>query len=85
VPRLGFNAEIRGRKVRGIARDMVGYARHALVRRKHLDRSGRDESHFLDALEPLIESGKTPAELLLEKFSNEWQGSVDPVFTELAY
>ena len=85
VPRQGFNAEIRGRKVRGLARDMVSLARHALARRKHLDRSGRDETHFLDALEPLIESGKTPAELLLEKFDTEWGGSVDPVFTELAY
>jgi glutamate--cysteine ligase len=64
---------------------MVSFARHALARRKHLDRSGRDETHFLDALEPLIESGKTPAELLLKKFDTEWGGSVDPVFTELAY
>jgi glutamate--cysteine ligase len=85
VPRLGFNAEIHGRKVRGIARDMVSLARHALARRRHLDRSGRDETHFLDALEPLIESGKTSAELLLEKYYKEWNGSVDPVFTELAY
>jgi glutamate--cysteine ligase len=64
---------------------MVSLARHALARRRHLDRSGRDETHFLDALEPLIESGKTSAELLLEKYYKEWNGSVDPVFTELAY
>ena len=41
VPRLGFNAEIRGRKVRGLARDVVSLARDGLARRKRLDRSGR--------------------------------------------
>jgi glutamate--cysteine ligase len=85
VPRLGFNAEIRGRKVRGLARDVVSLARHGLARRNRLDRAGRDETHFLDPLEELIESGKTPAELLLEKFNNAWHGSVDPVFSDLAY
>jgi glutamate--cysteine ligase len=85
VPRLGFNAEIRGRKVRGIARDMVSLARHALVRRKYLDRSGRDETHFLEPLAKLIESGKTPAELLLDRYHDDWHESVDPVFSELAY
>jgi glutamate--cysteine ligase len=85
VPRLGFNAEVHGRKVRGLARDMVSLARHALARRNRLDRAGRDETHFLEPLEALIESGKTPAERLLDQFGNDWQGSVDPVFAELAY
>jgi glutamate--cysteine ligase len=85
VPRLGFNAEIRGRKVRGLARDVVSLARDGLSRRKRLDRSGRDETHFLDPLETLIESGVTPADELLKKFANDWHGSVDPVFGELAY
>jgi glutamate--cysteine ligase len=85
VPRLGFNAEIRGRKVRGLARDVVSLARHGLARRARLDRSGRDETHFLDPLEALIEAGATPAEGLLRKYNNDWHQSVDPVFTELAY
>jgi glutamate--cysteine ligase len=85
VPRLGFKAEIRGRKVRGLARDILSLARHGLARRAHLDRSGRDETHFLDALEDLVESGETPAERLLRRYHGEWGGSVDPIFTELAY
>jgi glutamate--cysteine ligase len=84
VPRLGFNAEIRGRKTRGLARDMISLARHGLSRRARLDRSGRDETHFLGTLEELVESGETPADRLLKKFHGEWGGSVDPAFTELA-
>jgi glutamate--cysteine ligase len=85
VPRLGFNAEIRGRKVRTLAGEMVSLARTGLARRARLDRSGRDETHFLVPLEALIERGQTPAEELIEKFRNDWHGSVDPVFTGLAY
>ena len=85
VPRQGFDAEIGGRKVRGLARGMVSLARDGLARRARLDRAGRDETHFLAPLEDLIERGETPADLLLKKFHGEWHGSVDPVFSELAY
>jgi glutamate--cysteine ligase len=85
VPRLGFNAEIRGRKVRGLAREFVSLARMGLERRRRVDRSGRDESHFLVPLEALVERGETPAEELLAKYRTDWNGSVDPVFTALAY
>jgi glutamate--cysteine ligase len=56
-----------------------------LARRRRLDRSGRDESHFLLPLEALVERGQTPADELLAKFHGDWRGSVDPVFTVLAY
>jgi len=85
VPRKGFDAEIRGRKVRRLARDMVSLARDGLARRARLDRAGHDETHFLAPLDDLIERGVTPADLLLKKFHGEWQGSVDPAFSELAY
>ena len=85
VPRLGFNAEIRGRKVRGLAREFVSLARMGLERRRRVDRSGRDESHFLVPLEALVERGETPAEELLAKYRTDWNGSVDPVFKALAY
>jgi len=86
VPRLGFNAAVRDRKVRGLARDMIALARDGLKRRRRVDHhSGRDESHFLDPIEEIVESGKTPAEVLLERYHGEWKQSVDPVFTALKY
>ena len=35
--------------------------------------------------EEIAASGRTRAEEKLERFNGEWQGSVDPVFTEFAY
>jgi glutamate--cysteine ligase len=86
VPRLGFNAAIRERKVRGLARDMISLARNGLKRRRRLDYySGHDESYFLDPIEEIVESGKTPAEELLARFHGEWNGSIEPVFDALKY
>ena len=85
VPKLGFDAAIRKRKVRDLAHDVVSLARDGLIRRRRLDRTGRDESHFLAPLEEVVESGKTPAEVLLARFHGEWKGSVEPIFEALAY
>jgi glutamate--cysteine ligase len=65
---------------------MIALARDGLKRRRRLDHySGRDESHFLDPLEEIVESGQTPAEVLLARFHGEWRGSVEPVFDALKY
>jgi glutamate--cysteine ligase len=86
VPRQGFNAAIRERKVRGLARDMIALARAGLKRRHRLDYgSGQDESYFLDPIEEIVERGQTPAEVLLARYRGEWNGSVEPVFEALKY
>jgi len=56
-----------------------------LARRKCLDRNGRDETRYLRPLEESIARGITPAEELLEKYFNDWNSSVDPIFDEYAY
>jgi len=86
VPRQGFNAAIRERKVRGLACDMISLARAGLKRRRRLDYdSGQDESYFLDPIEEIVERGQTPAEVLLARYRGEWNGSVEPVFEALKY
>jgi len=86
VPRTGFNAGVGRRKVHAIARDVIALARAGLTRRGRLDYySGNDESHFLDPIEEIVESGKTPAEVLLARFRGEWKSSVEPVFGVLKY
>jgi glutamate--cysteine ligase len=85
VPRLGLKAEIAGRSVRDVGRDVVELARAGLARRRRLDYRGADESHFLAPLEEVIARGETPAEALLKHFHGEWQGSIEPVFDRLAY
>ncbi|MDF2998782.1 MAG: glutamate/cysteine ligase [Xanthobacteraceae bacterium] len=85
VPTLGFKAEIGGRSVLEVARDVVAVAREGLVRRDYRDSQGRDETRFLVTLEDGLARGKTPAECLLERFNGAWGGSVEAVFDEDAY
>jgi glutamate--cysteine ligase len=85
VPRLGFEAEIRGRKMLDLARELLAISRNGLKSRARLDRHGRDETMFLDPLFDLVDAGKTQADLLIEKFSHDWAGKVTPVFETNAY
>jgi len=85
VTKLGLKAEIRGRSVRDIARDVLKLSRLGLTQRMRLDFLTQDETHFLDPLDEIVERGETPAEVLLKLFNSQWEGSVDPVFNLLAY
>jgi glutamate--cysteine ligase len=85
VPRLGLAAPFRGGTLRAIAAQMVELARAGLRRRKRLDSTGQDESHFLETLAEIAQSGRTPAEQLLDDYATRWQGRIDPVFTQEAY
>ena len=85
VPKLGFQAEIRGRNVFTLAQETLRLAARGLVKRNQLDRNGRDETRYLRPLEESIARGITPAEELLEKFHGKWDGSVEPMFDEYAY
>jgi len=85
VPQRGFRAEIGRTNVLTLAQETLRLCRQALQRRQRLDHNGRDETRYLRPLEESIGRGITPAEELLEKYFNEWNGSIDPLFTEYAY
>ena len=85
VPVRGFRAEIANTNVFTLAQETLRLASRALVRRQKLDRNGRDETRYLRPLEESIARGITPAEELLEKYFNEWNNSVEPIFDEYAY
>ncbi len=85
VPRTALATPIRGRTLREVALDVLAVARDGLRRRNRRDASGDDESLFLAPLWTIAESGRTPAEELLEAYHGRWNRSVDPVFREYAY
>ena len=85
VPRLGLNAPFHGGSLLTVAREALRIAGQGLKRRAVLNSSGEDETIFLESLEEVLASRKTPAELLLSKYENEWRGNIDKVFTAEAY
>ena len=85
VPRLGFNAVIRGRSALALAKETLALAEKGLARRRCFDASGHDETRYLRPLQEFVARGITPAEELLEKFHGPWGGSVAPAYKEYAY
>jgi glutamate--cysteine ligase len=85
VPRLALGATIAGRPLREVAMDVLGFASAGLARRARFNESGRDETMFLDTLETIARTGRTPAEEMLDAYHGRWGGSVDPIFREYAY
>jgi len=85
VPKLALKTPFRGKPILDLARRVLAIAREGLTRRHRLDRMGGDESHFLNVLERIANSGVTPAEEKLALYHGRWQGSVAPLYREFAY
>ncbi len=85
VPRTALKTPFRGRPLLEVAREALEIAHAGLEARASLDAFGDSEAHFLDALLTITDSGKTPAEELLEAYHGPWKGDIDRVFEEYAY
>ena len=85
VPKLGLKAEVAGRSVLDIARQLLDIGTEGLHARAKASDFDRDEAHFLNTLREVVEREETPAEELLRKYHSEWGGSVDPVYDEYRY
>ena len=85
VPRLGLLARIQGRSIQSLALELLDLAGEGLRARGRLNSTGDNETGYLEPLQVTATSGKTPAEVKLDRFNGVWGGSVDPVFREFAY
>jgi glutamate--cysteine ligase len=85
VPRRGLHTPFRGGTVQDLAGEMLALAEIGLQHRAEEDWAAQDERQFLTPLRGIVESGRTPAEVLLECYNRRWKASVDPVFHEFSY
>jgi glutamate--cysteine ligase len=83
--RSGLKAEIGGRTLQDIARDMIAIAAEGLKARGVLNGAGQDERVYLAELEEIADSGVTPAERLLELYHGEWRGDAGRAYEHCAY
>lgn len=85
VPKQALRATIGGRSVQDVARDALALSQQGLARRAYRDDRGRDETRHLDYVGEIVESGRTMAERLLERYHGPWGGSVLPAFRECVF
>ncbi|MDT8328647.1 MAG: glutamate--cysteine ligase, partial [Roseovarius sp.] len=83
----GLQARVNGINLHDIAREAVAISNSGLKARARSGGAGMipDETHFLNALHESIETGKTPADELLEHFNGDWTGNLDRIYAEYSY
>ncbi|MDB5437722.1 MAG: glutamate--cysteine ligase [Caulobacteraceae bacterium] len=79
VPRLALKAQLGGRSLGAVAKEVMAIARSGLKAR------GLGEEVYLDPLDEITDSGLTQADRLLEKFHGPWGGDIDRAFTECVF
>ena len=85
TPKTGLATPFRGRALAELAVEVLAIARSGLEARKRLDGRGNDESVYLHILDRVVESGRAPADELVERWRGDWQGSFAPLFRDFAY
>ncbi len=83
----GLAAEVNGLRMIDLAREAVALSEAGLKARARTGSGGLlpDETHFLNALKESVESGKAPADELLEHFHGDWNGDLTRIFPEYSY
>ena len=83
----GLHAEVDGVKMLDLAKEAVGIADLGLKKRAKPGAGGMipDERHFLNALKESIDTGKAPADELLDHFNGDWGGDLTRVYREYSY
>jgi glutamate--cysteine ligase len=83
--RIGLKAQIAGRSMQDVAKDVLAIARQGLKARNRLSAGLVDETGYLNELDEIAESGITPAERLLELYNGPWAGDAGKAFEAFAY
>ena len=83
----GLQAEVNGLKMHDLARQAVEIAESGLKARAVPGAGGlvADETHFLNALKESVESGKVPADELLDAYHGAWNGDLKKIYKEFSY
>ena len=86
VARRGLAAEVAGRPVLELARELVDLSSQGLARIDHRGGSDdRDERVFLDPLHEVVLRGTSPGEVILERWEGEWDRSLDALIAYARY
>ena len=83
----GLQAQAGGVRMHDIAREAVAIAEAGLKARARPGADGLipDETHFLNALKESVETGKVPADELLDHYNGDWAGDLTQIYGAYRY
>jgi glutamate--cysteine ligase len=82
-----LQAKVDGIDMLELAKEVVAISDAGLRARARPGAGGLvpDETHFLNALKESLESGKVPADELLEHYHGDWNGDLTRIYAEYSY
>jgi glutamate--cysteine ligase len=82
-----LQAEVGGIKMHDLAREVVAISEAGLKARARPGAGGLipDETHFLSALKDSIDTGKVPADELLDHYNGDWGGDLTRIYEAYRY
>jgi len=80
----GLQAQVGKIKMHDLAREVLSLSEAGLKARACPGAGGLvpDETHFLNALKESIETGKTPADELLDHYHGDWNGDLSRIYAD---
>ncbi len=85
VPRLGLQTPFRDKSIRELALATLAISREGLKTRGYLNAAGESESLFLQELDGFARSGRSLADILIDKYNNEWKGDILKAYEDCVY
>ncbi|MDP3549430.1 MAG: glutamate--cysteine ligase [Novosphingobium sp.] len=86
VPKLGLDASLPGGgKLRDVAAEVLAISRSGLSARAMLNEAGDNETGYLQPLDEIVATGKTPAERLLDLYHGAWGGDLSQIYGEKSF
>ncbi|MEN2494594.1 MAG: Glutamate--cysteine ligase EgtA [Hyphomicrobiaceae bacterium hypho_1] len=85
IPELGLEAPFRKTTILEVTREAVRISEAGLKSRRKLNSKGDDETIFLDSVHEVAASARAPADELLNRYYNSWNGEVCRIFKEYAF
>ncbi len=85
--RDGLQARVGDIHMHDLAREVLALSDAGLRARARPGSGGLlpDETHFLNALKESVETGKVPADELLDRYAGEWDGDLTRIYAEYSY
>lgn len=85
--RDGLQAQVGKINMHDLAKEVVAISEAGLKARAMPGAGGMvpDETHFLNALKDSLETGKTPADELLDRYHGDWNGDISRIFADYSY
>ena len=85
VAKNGLNSSVEGIDLKTLTRKILNLSSDGLRRRDILNANGENESIYLDPLEKILSTGKSPSDELIERFSKNWDKNLVNMYKEYTF